>query len=242
MELSSPCLTELDSIGRRTGLSIMWYLLCRPLKCLSFVAIVSLATACQTLPKPPMVDPSLQSWFSNKQYNQTESALGLSTWRYNAKIAIKTDTIKESANLVWSYHDQSNQLRLYGPFGAGAIKLHFDAYGVELVDNKGVVHRGNNAETLIYDLLGWPIPITSLSTWLFGQPDLNTDFRYRIDASNRINTLHQNGWEIEYSGYHEYAGQLLPRKIKARKKFGLGQQQDVEVILVTKAWQFGKDE
>ena len=66
----------------------------------------------------------------------------LPVWRYSAKVGISTPVAREQANLVWQFADQSNQVRLFGPLGVGAIKIEFDQYGVVLSDNRSVLHRG----------------------------------------------------------------------------------------------------
>jgi len=144
--------------------------------------------------------------------------------------------VREAANLVWRYDDQANNVRLFGPLGLGAILLHFDQYGVELSDNQGILHRGDSAEALLTEIVGWPIPIDALSRWLFVLPMTDSVYRYQVDADNHIAVLQQLGWEIEYSAYKTYLDKVLPRKIVATKPLANGQE--VVVKLISKNWQW----
>ncbi|MFT4635567.1 MAG: outer membrane lipoprotein LolB [Chitinophagales bacterium] len=177
-----------------------------------------LLTACQTLPSYPSVEGEL-AWRSSPEIflERRQRTEMLNSWRYSAKIGLFAPGLNEQANLVWQFADQSNDIRLYGPLGVGAIKLQFDQYGVVLSDNKGLLHRGTSAEQLLTRIVGWPIPIDALSSWMFVLPTKQSTYRYRLDENQQIETLEQLGWTIEYSDYRDYGGQLMPKKVVATK-------------------------
>lgn len=154
-------------------------------------------------------------------------------------MGIRTPELSEQANLVWQYRDQSNHLKLFGPFGAGAITIEFDDYGVQLSDQRGVQYRGASAERLLTDIIGWPIPVDALPAWLWGQPIPDTPFRYRLDGQARLGVLEQLGWRIEFADYREYSSQDQsrdrPRHITASKQVARGK---IKVRLVARQWQW----
>ena len=164
-------------------------------------------------------------------------------WQYSAKMGIVTENINEQANIVWSFSNQLNDVRLFGPFGAGQVQLEFDEYGVRLSDKDGVVHQGyaangDTAEKLLSEIAGLPIPLDALSYWMFVLPKPGTVFEYQLDEQDDLTVLKQLGWLIQYSDYRDYGGNLLPRKLTAtRTRLGVTTQR-VTVKLVTKDWQW----
>lgn len=162
----------------------------------------------------------------------------LSGWQFSGKVAVKSPEVNESANIVWRFADQANSVRLFGPLGAGAIKLDFDRYGVQLSDSKGLLHRGNNAEELLTEIVGWPIPIDALTYWLFGLPNPAQAYEYQTNEAGLVTTMKQAGWNISYSAHQDYPPRegSLARKLLAQKE--LPNDQVLTVKIVTKAWQW----
>ena len=212
---------------------------------IAFLAICYLC-ACQTLPedsKPQQSASSVSSegkWLRDSEYFEVSlNKYRLSnTWKLTGKVGVKTSDLNESANIVWKFSDQSNQLRMFGPMGAGAIKLDFDRYGVQLSDNQGVLHRGNSAEELLTKIVGWPIPIDALAYWLFALPNPGHVFEYQLNPQGQLSSLQQLGWQIDYSGYKSSGASQtdLPGKLTAVKRLSNGQA--ITVKLVAKAWQW----
>ena len=208
---------------------------------LLFAVLMALfISACQSLPETPA---SKAEWLDNPDYFSArfEQVQQQQTWRYSAKVGLTTPQAREQANLVWEFGDQANSVRLFGPLGVGAIKLEFDQYGVVLSDNKGVIHQGKSAEELLTRIVGWPIPIDALSSWIFVLPNKNAAFRYTLDENQNVKSLEQLGWLIEYSAYKEYEGRLMPRKVTATRQLPYSSSADtkdsVVVKLITKNWE-----
>lgn len=205
------------------------------------VAVALLLSACQTIPGPVLNPES--GWRRDEAYfDATKLKLeALKQWRYTAKIGITTPVVREVANMVWEFSDQSNDIRLFGPLGIGAVNLQFDQYGVMLSDNSGAQHRGHSAQDLLTDIVGWPIPIDALSSWLHVLPDSTAVYRYKLNqAATELTTLEQLGWQIKYSSYRLYGGGdsavMRPRKITATKV--LPDKSKLIVKLVSKSWAF----
>jgi len=202
------------------------------------VCVLAFLTACETVPKPSKTSPA-PIWLTEaKPFTESLAQLQATpAWRYSAKVGIRTPETREQANVVWQFADQSNNVRLFGPLGAGAVRLQFDQYGVVLSDNKGVLHRGDSAEELLSRIVGWPIPLEALTYWLFALPDPDKVYRYQQNESGHLSVLEQQGWLIAYSGYKEAGlGKLLPRKVVATKSVTPSSQ--VEVKLISKGWEW----
>jgi outer membrane lipoprotein LolB len=213
----------------------------------SLITVLALCylSACQTLPgsSKPQQSPSNTiiegEWLRDSAFfkvSLNEYALR-NSWQISGKVGVKTPEINESANINWSFSDQSNQVRMFGPLGAGAIKLDFDRYGVQLSDSKGVLHSGHSAEQLLTNIVGWPIPIEALSYWLFALPNPNHVFEYKLNPQGQLRSLQQLGWRIDYSGYKSTGANQadLPRKLTAVKR--LNENQEITVKVITRSWQ-----
>ena len=199
-----------------------------------------LLSACQTVPRS--VPTEVSEWRRDAAYFDaaTLELESFDSWRYTAKIGITTPTVREVANMVWEFSDQSNDIRLFGPLGIGAVNLQFDQFGVVLSDNSGVQHRGESAQGLLTQIVGWPIPIDALSSWLHALPDSEAIYRYKLNESGtEVVLLEQFGWQIKYSSYRLYGegemSALRPRKITATKT--LPDKTKLVVKLVSKSWE-----
>lgn len=164
-------------------------------------------------------------------------------WQYSANVGVVTDKTSEQANMVWRFADQTNDVRLFGPLGAGQVKLEFDQYGVQLSDSKGVLHRsmaaqGGSAEKLLSEITGLPIPVDALAYWLFVLPTPQHGFAYQLNEQGNLSVLKQLGWQIHFSDYRDYAGNFLPRRLTAIRLSDKDKTQAVTVKLVTKAWEW----
>lgn len=182
------------------------------------IVLFSLLAACQNRLKAPSAEGEVV-WRSNSDFfvERQQFARNLNAWKYSAKVGLSTPDLNEQANLIWEFSDQANSVRMFGPLGVGAIKLEFDQYGVVLSDNKGLLHRGNSAEQLLTRIVGWPMPIDALSSWMFGLPAKGATYRYALNENQQIERLQQLGWIIQYSDYRDYQGHLMPRKMVASK-------------------------
>lgn len=200
--------------------------------------IGSLLAACQTAPKSP-AEPK-EGWSNESVLFEKHRAwrTSFNQWELSAKVGIRVGEVRESANLVWRANGDAHQMRLFGPLGAGATRLEFDADSAILKDSKGRVYRDSDAENLLYRVVGWPIPLTNLQEWVFALPVEQNYYQY-IAEGGQLQVLEQAGWRIEYSSYKPYmiGAPNLPRKITATKTADFdGQKQVVTVRLIVKSW------
>ncbi len=221
-------------------------LFCLTGRCIRTIFIlVNLAfiSACQHQLKPS--EPKSGVWLSDASYFAEKSARYSQTesWRYAAKIGLTTPVLREQANLVWQYNKAAepglaNEVRLFGPLGVGAVRMHFDENGAVLFDRKGRAHYGDSADNLLYQIVGWPIPVDALSAWLFSRPSAAAPFRYQLGEDQHLAILEQLGWRIKYSAYRDYSGELMPRKITASRDLPATADQKggtITVKLITKS-------
>lgn len=200
--------------------------------------------ACQTAPiKAP--DTSAKEWRRDAAAfpRHNEAQQWSAQWQLDAKVGISIKQESEQANLIWEFHDQSHQVRLFGPLGSGTVKLEFDEFGAQLTDNKGRIYIGNAAEgrdaqQLLLEITGWPIPLNALAYWLFVLPDPAADFEYQVSDDGRVSAIKQLGWSIAFADYRDFSGVLMPRKITASKTFANPRLGKVRVRFIAKEWQW----
>ncbi len=202
--------------------------------------VIFTLSACQTRIAPPSNGGS-QEWL--KDASVFENQPPPLDWQLNAKVGVVIDGKSEQANLNWESSSDSsgetyNRVKLFGPFGAGAIRLEYGSDLATLTDNKGRRYQGREPEKLIQDIVGWPLPIDALSYWLFAQPEPASGYRYQLSDDGRLSTLEQRGWRIEFKDWREFDGQELPRKVFAYKTFAQDRRGDVSVKLITKSWRW----
>jgi outer membrane lipoprotein LolB len=200
------------------------------------VLLGSLAlSACSSV--PPVTENGARPWLHDKHFFKPALAEQAErhTWRYDAKVGVRAPNTSDSANLVWQFERASHKVRLFGPLGAGAVTIEFDPAGGVISDNKGNVRRGRSAERLLNQVVGWPIPLESLTYWLFALPNPGSAYQYQLNEDGHVSALRQQGWEIHYTAYKQFGDfEWMPRKMVARKTVRDG---EVVVRLVSKSWQ-----
>ncbi|HAN56551.1 MAG TPA: outer membrane lipoprotein LolB, partial [Betaproteobacteria bacterium] len=113
--------------------------------------------------------------------------------------------------------------------GQTVTEVNRDANGVTLIDSAHKSHQAANAEMLTEDMLGWPLPLSGLSYWVTGQAQPGMAFQVDRDADQRPKLLTQNGWQINYTGWQDVAGQSLPHKLSL-------QREGLQIRLVADEW------
>jgi len=119
------------------------------------------------------------------------------------------------ADLRW--HEDTDgryELRLAGPFGAGAVELRGDAQGVEVRNADGSQYT-SDPEGWIRARYGWTLPINGLRHWALGLPIPELPAQRVLDDSGRLATLAQDGWTLSYTEYNAQNGYDLPRRFEA---------------------------
>lgn len=203
-------------------------------KVVVLLCMVLLVSACA---KTPKVVDGTSAVFTDLSYFQPKYQRYKlkQNWQFSAKVGVAGGNAKGGqAGLLWrNNQDQINNIKLHGPFGSGAVKLFFDKNGAELIDAKGRQYQGNSAQGLLSRIVGWQVPFAELQYWLYALPHTDFKAQYRLDDQGRLQWLRQRGWQVEFKEFAEYQGQVMPRKIFAKK---VDTDPAVSVRLVIKNW------
>jgi len=182
----------------------------------------------------------------------------ISHWQFKGKLGIRAtladgQKLRESANLSWNQTDQHYALFLSGPFGQGATRIKGNPDRMS-IQQGGQKHSARDAEQLLEQTLGFPLPINALPYWVKGLPlpgtEFNTQTETQLEASNppgnaiptgidnqgsaiavgqRPQQLQQAGWTINYARYQDVQHLRLPGKITLSRD-------QVRLTLIIKQW------
>ncbi len=143
---------------------------------------------------------------------------GLHDWQATGRVAVRGASDGGTASMHWKQSPAHFSIRLYGPFGHGAIQIKGDQKKVSLHRPDGEVTRAGNAEELLLTELGWTVPVSVLRYWILGRPAPDYPVEaFRLNGAGLLGRLSQAGWQVTYSGYREAGQGMLPAKFELRR-------------------------
>lgn len=191
------------------------------LKKLSIVICVSFLAACSGL--DTTVPPTSTSSWESHQAELKE----LRSWEISGKIGIKTPDSNNSASLKWLQEEQNYQIDIRGPWGQGGASISGQPGKVTVDVASEGTFEGPDPEFILYQQLGWELPISDIYWWIRGLPAPNKPYQH-ILLDNRLQSLQQNGWEIQYLRYNSLSP-ALPRKLKLNRN-------GLNITVVVNSW------
>ncbi len=157
----------------------------------------------------------------------------LDTWLLNGKLGYRDSREGGSAWVNWAQQQDTFELKLNGPFGAGATYISGHKSHAELQRAGHEKITAVSPGALTKELFGWQWPIEQLQFWVRGIPSPGTQSdSLSHNPDGTLAQLYQSNWQLQFSGYQQVDGWLLPNKIK-------GQHGDYKFTLVIKNWQPG---
>ena len=153
----------------------------------------------------------------------------LDGWDVSGRIAVDTGEQAFQGRFQWRQSADSLDLSIRGPLGAGVLQITGPA------DHLTVRARGENweltdPETELSALLGWWLPVSSLSSWLLGLPDPAFPAETSLGPDDALQSLEQRRWRLTYESYQLADGVLLPRRIDLA-------HQNLELRVIVDRWQ-----
>lgn len=174
--------------------------------------------------------PSIDNW---DHYQQRLAAID--EWQLQGKIGFRLTGPEGrhsgSANFNWQQQPRDYAIRLYGPLGQGSTWIKSDGKEVKLEQAGKQPLTATSPEELMYQSLGWWLPINDLTYWIRGIPaPYSPIIEQQQSPQGPLNSLHQAGWQLTYSRYNQVEDWQLPGKIVA-------QRGDIKLTLILKEWQ-----
>lgn len=154
----------------------------------------------------------------------------ITQWQFSGKLAVRTPEQSESAQIQWQQASTHFDIRLSGPAGLKATRIHGKTGDVHF-EQGSRRERADSAEALSQQLIGWPLPATGLAWWLRGLPAANSDVTSEgYTPEGWLAYLVQDGWTIHFSQHRTVGNVVLPGRMEAVHG-------DVRILLVIKEWQ-----
>ena len=182
------------------------------MRLIKFLFIISLAflTGCATL--TPATSPTSTS--ISPSWPERRAALSrIQQWSLQGVIAVQTSRGADKAKVRWQqFGTEHFQMRIWGPLGAGLVKIAGKPNQVTL-QNKHGTQTAISARALLQKSLGWNVPVQYMRYWVRGLPVPKEPVTMKRDPQQRVKTLHQADWELQYQAYRKVENVDLPTKI-----------------------------
>jgi len=188
-----------------------------------------LLSACATRPQAVTVLDATQ---------QAAVLRALPGFTLDGRVAVRAGEEGWQASVRWRQRDDVSEVRLSGPFGAGALQLRFDGAELILTTSRGQQLHGEQASQLLREQLGFDPPIAELRHWLMADA-ATPDSTAVIEAgtNGRPATLRQQDWQLLFEDYREvqvnHSVVQMPRRIIATRGA-------VRLRLVVDGWKLGR--
>ena len=189
-------------------------------KLLWILAAAALA-GCRTAPVQP---PSAQSWDVRRPQLQARDRFEL-----KGRVAVASGAEGFNARLRWVQDGARSQVALQGPLGAGGMQVTADGPHLSIITSHGERLDSDAARTELTARLGFEPPLDSLRYWILGVPDPARPATEALDTQQRLESLRQSGWQIDYGGYMAVGREWLPARMTL-------QRASVRVRLIVDDW------
>jgi outer membrane lipoprotein LolB len=163
--------------------------------------------ACRSLPPKPA-----QSWDQRCAQLRAQPA-----YSFTGRVAASAGGTGLSASLDWLQQGASSHLSLRGPLGLGAIDVELDGTaGIAISDAAGNRLEGAAASGALQSVLGQDPPLAYLRYWLLACSAPGAVADVVMNADGQLQSLSQEGWQVEFLAYQQVAGAWLPARLRAR--------------------------
>ncbi|WP_459989612.1 lipoprotein insertase outer membrane protein LolB [Methylosoma difficile] len=146
--------------------------------------------------------------FSPPQERPEEKVLYLlPEWQFSGRLAVSQKSDSWSASITWQHRPDDERIKLSGPLGQGAVKVHLDAVSVSIDRGDGKPQTSSDPQQFISEQLGLVVPIRALRYWVLGLPEPS------VPSTKFGKGFNQLGWLVEFEQVQLFDGQVLPKKI-----------------------------
>jgi outer membrane lipoprotein LolB len=191
-----------------------------PIIALTFLLIW--IAGCQTVPTRPAA--RAQAWDARRAELQQRDHFGL-----HGRVAVAAAGQGFNAKLRWEQSGRQANLALDGPLGVGGVQVSSDGANLTVANSKGERLDSEAARNELTNRLGFEPPIESLRYWILGVPDPAHPAEETLDSEQRLVSLQQNGWQIDYTKYVAVGERWFPEKLTLTRG-------DVRVRVVVDNW------
>lgn len=183
------------------------------MKRLFALAAALVLAGCATLPGGEPADRAVPAGWQERQALLER----IDRFTLQARIA-GSGNVAMKGDLRWQQRaDGSFDLRLAGPFGAGAIGIAGDARSVQVRSRDGSEFT-TDPERWLQQRTGWTLPIAGLRYWMLGLPAPHSASQPQFNAAGGLAALDQDGWHLQYEEYQAVGTLNLPRRLRLQNE------------------------
>ncbi len=153
----------------------------------------------------------------------------------SGRLAVRDETQSFSASFTWIQRRADYAIELWGPFGAGRVRVRGNERRVTISDARGDLVRGVDPDVLMRRELGWSLPVDALTYWIRGAVAPIHDVVEVSRSGDRLDSFEQDGWLIEFDRFRAYEGIDRPARIVAKKG-------PSRIVVAIRSWQSGQAE
>ena len=140
----------------------------------------------------------------------------MDAYEFSGQIAAATASQGFSASVTWQQQGRLSELSLRSPLGLGGARVNFDGANLRVTASDGSKVEGEAARAQMVQMVGFEPPLSSLRYWLLGVPDPASEASETLDEVQRLKSLEQNGWFIDYGEYA--ASSTLPTRMTLHRQ------------------------
>ena len=174
------------------------------LRALTVMLSIALLSACTTPGKPLSANQAQQ----NRDYAPNFGVSGSVNIHYQEQE--QTQTVQ--LDYEWQQQGDHLQIDLSTALGQTVARIKQDPHGASLEQAKQATRYATDTEQLLYDSLGWSLPVRGLSAWLQGFDLSPSGLRVAFPVKDNYRTQSQ-GWQLHFVNWQELHQRALPRRI-----------------------------
>lgn len=154
--------------------------------------------------------------FSTKNWPQRRHALQqIKSWNISGAFSVQQDGESTIANYTWQQKNQNYQIDIHSSLGLYSLTMTGTPDSAVLQESGHQTIHASSADQLLYQRLGWRLPVTNLRYWIRGLPAPGTH-RDHFDAWNHLSQVEQQGWQVTFGNYTTIKKTDLPQMLNIR--------------------------
>jgi outer membrane lipoprotein LolB len=141
----------------------------------------------------------------------------LSEWEFTGSINVRDAEEAHSSRIRWRQNNELYRINLWGTFNIGATEVNGKPGEVRIDQEGEDPIITDTPEQLLYDRIGYELPVTELNFWIKGIPAPGPSQELSFADNQQLLSFVQAGWRVDYLGYTNFGQQTLPTRIRVQK-------------------------
>lgn len=156
--------------------------------------------------------PVISEWDARKAVLES-----LSDWEFTGSINVRDAEEAHSSRIRWRQNNELYRINLWGTFNIGATEVNGKPGEVRIDQEGEEPIITDTPEQLLYDRIGYELPVTELNFWIKGIPAPGPSQELSFADNQQLLSFVQAGWRVDYLGYTNFGQQTLPTRIRVQK-------------------------